>query len=301
MVSRSANFERFGRVLTVVCFALALAAGCAHRRGVPLPPDGVLRIEEAGKPMPAGGEESAPGKAISKSEAKKAAAEEKARQRDAAQAAKEDARRAAAAQKKAAKEAQTAESARQKAESEARSPEASMASAEEAGTYVLQPGDEIDIQVYREPELSGAFRLNPSGEIRHSLAGAIPLAGMTIREAEADFTKRLGKDYLVNPRVIIKMVSAQSSQIVVLGEVKNPGVYPLPFGESTTLLQAIANAGGFTDLASRDRVQIVRRSAKGGEPSTIRVRVSDLLGGKGKQQDVSLEPNDVINVPEVVF
>lgn len=169
-----------------------------------------------------------------------------------------------------------------------------------ANEYVLQAGDEIDIQVYREPELSGAFRINPSGEIRHSLAGTIPMADKTVKEAEVFFTKRLAKDYLVNPRVIIKVVSAQSAQIVVLGEVEKPGVYPLPFGDRMTLLQAIADAGGFTELASPDRVRIVRRTADGRQ-TTLRVRVSDLLDGKGKQQDIPLEPNDVIMVPEVVF
>ena len=128
----------------------------------------------------------------------------------------------------------------------------------------------------------------------------MPLAGKTVKEAEAFVTRRLAKDYLVNPRVIIKVVAAQSAQIVVLGEVEKPGVYPLPFGDQLTLLQAIADAGGFTELASPDRVRIVRRTADGRQ-TTLRIRVSDLLDGKGKQQDVPLEPNDVIMVPEVVF
>ena len=166
--------------------------------------------------------------------------------------------------------------------------------------YILQAGDEIDIQVYREPELSGTFKINASGEIRHSLAGPVPFAGKTAEEAEAYFTQKLAKDYLVNPRVIIKLLSTQSSQIVVMGEVKKPGVYPLPFSEPMTLLQAIAGAGGFTDLASPDRVRIVRRMPDGHQ-ATLKIRVSDLLGGKGKQRDISLEPNDVIMVPEVLF
>jgi len=119
-----------------------------------------------------------------------------------------------------------------------------------ADEYILHAGDEIDIQVYREPELSGTFRVKPSGKIRHPLVGSVKVEGKTVKEAEAYFTKRLAKDYLVNPRVILKMISTQSSQIVLLGEVKEPGVYPLPFGEGMTLLQAIAGAGGFTDLAS---------------------------------------------------
>ena len=165
---------------------------------------------------------------------------------------------------------------------------------------VLQAGDEIDIQVYREPELSGTFQINPAGEIRHSLVGSVPLAGKTVKEAEAFFTKKLDKDYLVNPRVIVKLLSTRNSQIVLMGEVEKPGVYPLPFGEPMTLLQAIAGAGGFTELASPDRVRIVRRMPDGHQ-TTLKIRVSDLLGGKGKQQDIPLEPNDVIMVPEVVF
>jgi len=176
-------------------------------------------------------------------------------------------------------------------------PEKSISSSRE---YVLQDGDEIDIQVYREPDLSGAFRLKPSGKIRHPLVGSVGLGGKTVKEAEVYFTKRLAKDYLVNPRVIIKILSTKSSQIILMGEVENPGVYPLPFDGGMTFLQAIAGAGGFTDLASPDRVCIVRQT-EGEKNITIRVRVSDLLRGKGKQKDIPMEPNDVIMVPEIIF
>ena len=166
--------------------------------------------------------------------------------------------------------------------------------------YRLQAGDEIDLQIYREPDLSGTFKLDPAGDVRHSLAGAIPLAGKTVAEAETFIAEKLEQDYLVNPRVIVKLLTTQSSQVTVLGEVKAPGVYPLPFGGTTTLLQAIAGAGGFTDLASPDRVRIVRKLPDGRQ-TTLKIRVSDLLDGKGKQQDVPLEPNDVVMVPEVFF
>jgi len=166
--------------------------------------------------------------------------------------------------------------------------------------YLLQTGDEIDIQIYRELDLSGPFRITPAGDIRHPLVGAVPVAGKTLKQAEADFTALLARDFLVNPRVIFKMLSTQSSQIVLLGEVRKPGVYPLPVGEPITLLQAVAGAGGFTDLASPDRVRIVRRLPDG-RTTTIRVRVSRLLSGRGRQEDMTLEANDVIMVPEVLF
>ncbi len=165
--------------------------------------------------------------------------------------------------------------------------------------YVLQPGDEIDIQVYQEPELSGTFRLSPAGEIRHPLLGTVPLGGRSVGDAEAGITVRLGEKYLVYPRVVLKVVNAQGSQIVVLGEVKSPGVYPVPIGQKTTLLQAIARAGGFTPLSSLDRVRIVRQA--NGQSTSLRVRVSEILAGRGAQQDIPLEPNDVIVVPEIIF
>ena len=166
--------------------------------------------------------------------------------------------------------------------------------------YILQPGDEIELQIYREPEISGTFRLNPAGEIRHPLAGAIPLAGKSLSKAEAYLTDYFNQHYLVNPNLIVKLVSTTGGHIVLLGEVKKPGVYHFGVGETMTLLQAIAGAGGFTELASPDRVRIVRRKPDGTQ-ETLSVRVSDLLRGKGKQQDIPLEPNDVITVPEVFF
>ena len=319
-----------------LCVALAWGTGCAAPGGAPLPPEGVLRPDALapGSPASAGGEQprdekpanekkkaavrkspksaAAPAAATvppSAAEDRKAAA---ARQKAEIRRAREEAAAAKAAERKARKDAARAEAeARKTAEAEAaktakeaaKKPEADPSGETTASAapsqYVLQPGDEIDIQIYREPELSGTFRIGPDGEIRHSLAGGVSMAGLTVKEAEADFTRRLAKDYLVNPRVILQIVSSQSSQIVLLGEVEKPGVYPLPGGESMTLLQAIAEAGGFTELASPDRVRIVRKTPDG-KQTTLKVRVSDLLGG-GRQQDVPLEPNDVIMVPEVVF
>jgi|GEM_PF-896075 polysaccharide export outer membrane protein len=297
MVLRLDKFGRSGAAL-LVGLVLGWTAGCASDDSLVLPPGGLLDeaihgwnpAEEAPPPT------------------RKEAAAQKAADRAAR---KEAARAAAQAKKNAAAEAKRAAAAEQAATP--KDPPAEIAPSDEkaqapgtdgpsgsAAEHVLQIGDEIDIQVYREPELSGAFKINPAGEIRHSLAGAIPLAGKTVAEAEAVFTRILAKDYLVNPRVIFKLLSTQSSQIVLMGEVKKPGVYPLPFGETMTLLQAIASAGGFTELASPDRVRIVRRRPDGGQ-TTLRVRVSNLLKSRDGQNDVPLQPNDVIMVDQVFF
>lgn len=289
MASRLNRFGRYGGGL-LACLAFGWLTGCATNEVLPLPPGGLL--SETASSGSLAEERPAP------TASAEAAAAEKDQRRKAEKQAAAEAKRTAAAEKAAAPKTRTDQPAQRKDQaSERAEPDAVSGATAEP---VLQVGDEIEIQVYREPELSGTFKINPAGEIRHSLAGSIPMAGKTIAEAEAFFTRKLAQDYLVDPRVIVKLLSTQSSQIVLMGEVVKPGVYPLPFGETTTLLQAIAGAGGFTELASPDRVRILRRLPDGHQ-TTLKIRVSDLLGGKGKQRDIPLEPNDVVMVPEVFF
>lgn len=167
----------------------------------------------------------------------------------------------------------------------------------EAGDYQLQTGDEVDVQVYREPQLSGVFRVDAAGQIRHPLCGSFQAAGLTTDEVEAKLTELLGEKYLVNPSVIATISSAQSASVVILGEVDDPGVHAIPFGESITLLQAIAEAGGFTDLASVNRVTVTR--VVDGKEQSIRVRVSKMISGQ--EPDLPLEPGDIIMVPQIIF
>jgi protein involved in polysaccharide export with SLBB domain len=165
--------------------------------------------------------------------------------------------------------------------------------------FILSPGDEIDVQVFREPEFSGKFILDEDGQFRHPLMGMIAVAGMSLADAENMITGLLDADFLVNPRVIVTLTKTVKSQIVILGEVKNPGIYPVPVNEKTTLLQVIALSGGFTGMASPDRVKIVRR--QNGDTITIPARVSDMLSGRGNERDIELEPDDVIMVPKILF
>ena len=318
MARHRIDFRRGSVAGLLAGIALLGLAGCASDEFAPLPPSGFLDLPPAAFASGTADEsvlpkELEPGFAEAKTARQKTAADKKAaaaekerlrRQEAETARAKKEADRAAA---RAAREAKRAPKAAgpeiqktAEAASDAEGQAAPPLPAPRGSDYVLQAGDQIDVQVFREPDLSGSFKLGAAGDIRHSLLGAVPLAGQTVAEAEAEITRRLAQDYLVNPRVIVKLTSTQSSQIVLMGEVKKPGVYPLPFGEQVTLLQAIAGAGGFTELASPDRVSLVRRLPDGGQ-TTLKIRVSDLLGGKGKQPDVPLEPNDVIMVPQVFF
>lgn len=163
---------------------------------------------------------------------------------------------------------------------------------------VIRPGDRILIEVYREADLSGSFALSADGYIRHAILGRVTLGGLTVSAAEKRLADILGKDYLVNPRVLVTLESSASRRVVILGEVKSPGVYNFAPGQEFTLLQGIGMAGGFTDVAAIDRVRIVRTAD--GLEETLKVKVSQLLRGDG-DGDVPLAPNDVITVPETIF
>ncbi len=167
-----------------------------------------------------------------------------------------------------------------------------------AQTYRLQPGDRIRLEVMREPDLSGEFDLNATGTIHHLLLGKVDLAGLTVEAAEARLHASLAADYLVDPRVTVVLLRWAQRPAIVFGEVKSPGAYDIPAGQELTLLQLIARAGGFTDIAALDRVRIVRST--GAREETRRVRVSDILRGGGRG-DVSLRPGDVVIVPRTFF
>ena len=313
MALRPSRLARVGG-RTWACAVLLAIAGCAGPGDPPLEtvPDGFPPKVEAKSPElwvlpdvaePAGQVDAdpVPAAAVDEVAPEETKPADRASRKADARKAREEAAARKAAEKKAKKDAAQVEN-REPKESvaEVLPPPDVVAPIASAGGYVLQPGDEIDVQVYREPELSGTFRIDPAGDVRHPLLGSVPMAGKPLAEAEADLTRRLAKDYLVQPRVILKLTSTQSSQIVLLGEVKKPGVYPMPYGESRTLLQAIAEAGGFTELASPERIRILRRQADG-QQTTLRIRMSDLLRGKGGKKDVPLEPSDVIMVDQVLF
>ena len=112
--------------------------------------------------------------------------------------------------------------------------------------YRIRDGDVIHLQVSREDDLSGDFTVLPGGVIAHPLLGRMAVGGLTVVETEHLLTGALKKDYLVNPRVLVQVRSSVARRVVVLGEVKQPGVYELAMGERFTLLQVVAKAGGFT-------------------------------------------------------
>ena len=121
---------------------------------------------------------------------------------------------------------------------------------EEKTDYSVQPEDILEITVYEQPDLDVKARVTSKGEIAFPLLGKVEVVGLTISEVEDLITELLAADYLVNPQVQVFISEYRVKQISVLGSVKTPGKYDMYAERETTVLQAIAMAGGFSNVAS---------------------------------------------------
>lgn len=164
--------------------------------------------------------------------------------------------------------------------------------------YRIQPLDTIQISVFNEADLSVQRRVSPQGSITYPLLGAVQVGGLTVGETETKLKDLLGRNYLVNPQVTVLVDHANSRRLVILGQVKAPGSYDIG-DEGITLVQAIARAGGFTDVAATDRVNVIR--SENGVETKIVVNVAAIIKGGDRSKDLALKPDDVVSVPETLF
>jgi len=139
--------------------------------------------------------------------------------------------------------------------------------------YRIGPHDLLEIKVFQAEELSGQERVNSRGEISLPLVGKITVGGLTQVEAEQAIAAALRKDFLQDPQVNVYIEEHTSQRVTVMGQVDEPGVYPLK--GATTLLQAIAMAGGFERLADTTEV-VVFRSSAGGEVTGYVIDVAQI-------------------------
>lgn len=128
----------------------------------------------------------------------------------------------------------------------------------EGGTdYRLGAQDLLEVTVFGVPDLNRAVRVNSNGQISLPLIGGIQAGGKTIPELEAAIGESLEKTYLQNPQVTVFVKEYTSQRITLQGSFKNSGIFPLT--GKTTLLQSVAIAGGFAELADPSRVVIFRQ------------------------------------------
>lgn len=163
--------------------------------------------------------------------------------------------------------------------------------------FFLGPEDVLEITVWRNQDLSRQTVVRPDGMVSMPLIGDVQASGLTANQLAARIADRL-KEFKESPSVSVSVKEVNSYNIFVLGEVNKPGKYQLK--SNTSVLQAIAVAGGFTVYASKNKMQVVTTEVNGdGRPHEIRipVRYSELLSGKGERGNFVLKSGDIVVVP----
>ncbi len=154
--------------------------------------------------------------------------------------------------------------------------------------FPVFPGDELRFTVLGQADLSFDVRVPADGAIHYPLIGRVSLAGRPLEEIRRDIRERLEKDYLVEAHVSVQVREYSKKRVHVLGAVAHPMEYEVPGAKFVTLMQAIAQAGGFSPDAAKQGV-IIYRPKEIGSPERVAIAVG--------MQDPVILPDDILFVP----
>ncbi|MDJ0927062.1 MAG: polysaccharide biosynthesis/export family protein [Gammaproteobacteria bacterium] len=174
-------------------------------------------------------------------------------------------------------------------------PQQALAEAHSSATtdgYEINAGDVMIVTVWKEEDLQRQVLVLPDGMISFPLAGDIQAAGKTIAQVRDELTERLSR-YIPDPVVTVTVEQVLGNRAYVLGQVQRPGEFVA--GSQLDVTQALAMAGGFTPFAQVNDIKVLRR--ENGTLRAIEFRYGDIEKGKRLEQNVLLEPGDVIVVP----
>ncbi len=160
-------------------------------------------------------------------------------------------------------------------------------------SYVIGANDVLAINVWKEPDISRSVPVRSDGKISLPLVGELQAGGETPRQLEEEITKRL-QSYISEPEVTVIVTDSKSQKVNIMGMVTRPGAYLLT--SSTTVLDAIAMAGGFKDFAKQKSMYVLR-PAPDGTQQRIPFNYKDVIKGKNPEQNIRLQTGDTVVVP----
>ena len=163
--------------------------------------------------------------------------------------------------------------------------------------YVLVVGDVVQLNIFREPDLTTQATIARDGTVQLPLIREVQMAGLSIRDAREMLRQLYDKKFLVDPQVFLNVVKYAERKFTIMGQVARPGSYELQGGERMDLLEAIGLAGGFTRIANRGRVIIQRREGDG----VTAIKANAKRMADGKETPIEVQPGDVITVSESWF
>lgn len=158
--------------------------------------------------------------------------------------------------------------------------------------YTLNPGDQLEISVWKEPDLTKTVQVRPDGKFSVPLAGEIVAAGRTVAQVQSDISNRLVK-YIPEPVVTASLTILEGNRVYVIGQVTKPGAYVM--NPRLTVLQALSVAGGMTPFAAANDILVMRGSGRA--QRMLPFRYGEVVRGRNLEQNVTLEAGDVVVVP----
>lgn len=158
--------------------------------------------------------------------------------------------------------------------------------------YTLSPGDELEVSVWKEPDLTKTVVVRPDGKFSVPLAGEVQAANRSIDQIQADVTNRL-KKYIPEAVVTVAITKLEGNRIYVIGQVNKPGTFTM--NPRLNVLQALSMAGGMTPFAGVNDIIVMRNA--GGQQRMLPFRFGDVSRGRNLEQNVQLEAGDVVIVP----
>jgi polysaccharide export outer membrane protein len=158
--------------------------------------------------------------------------------------------------------------------------------------YLIQPGDVLEISVWKEEGLLRTVLVRPDGGLSFPLAGDVQAAGKSVAELQSLIKDRLIK-YIPDPVVTVSTQQLSGNKIFVIGKVQRPGEFVA--NRYMDVVQALSVAGGMTPYASANKIKILRRV--NGQLKAIPFRYGDIEKGEDLEQNIILQSGDVVLVP----
>lgn len=173
-------------------------------------------------------------------------------------------------------------------------------------SYKIKSGDILRVEVLEDPSLNRETLVLPDGRVSVPMVGTIQVGGRSIDEVRADLTSKLRPNFAADPTVFVSLsqlaeprrtgpARGGNTTIYVIGEVNSPGKVEVHRG--TTVLQALAEVGGFSKFAATKRLQL-RRTDRSGKEKIYNINYQDILDGKTSIGTTVLSQGDVIIVPQ---
>ena len=168
-----------------------------------------------------------------------------------------------------------------------------VSAASQSKNYTVQPGDVLHVSVWKEEDLTLDVLVRPDGHFSFPLAGDINANGKNAQQITSELSKKI-KKYIPDPVITVSVIQILGNKIFVIGKVNNPGEFIM--SHDIDVMQAMSMAGGASTFAGLNKIKILRRD-KSGKQIAISFKYADVEAGRGLEQNILLQPGDVVVVP----